>query len=249
MVSQTGLYYYGARYYSAWLGRFVGVDPLQFKFPHFSPFAYGNDNPVRYTDPSGMQSEDEIDQLQRGSFQLDTSGMRSEINRIGGDLRKMESKSFNGFSNKMHNIENKEEQLRSWHPPMKDYTDPNDIIEGFEGVIMMDEIFELSNTSQKTTISLNNKVSFSPYQKTDEGGCKRRCDEMLSSAGYKAVARNDKRIVQMTKENKDGMLTVMPESLKGIEMIDKHLEKGKPILVGVDYKSDYKGDVDNTTDY
>ena len=60
---ETGLYYYGARYYSAWLGRFVSVDPLAGKFPNFSPYAYGNDNPLRYSDPSGMQTEDEVDQV------------------------------------------------------------------------------------------------------------------------------------------------------------------------------------------
>jgi hypothetical protein len=42
---------------------------------------------------------------------------------------------------------------------------------------------------------------------------------------------------------------VMSDPIKGIKMIDKHLEKGKPILVGVDYKSGYKGNVDNTTDH
>ncbi|HAZ02537.1 MAG TPA: hypothetical protein DCY97_10255, partial [Marinilabiliales bacterium] len=32
---ETGLYYYGARYYAAWLCRFVSVDPLQHKYPYY----------------------------------------------------------------------------------------------------------------------------------------------------------------------------------------------------------------------
>ena len=35
---ETGLYYYGARYYAAWLCRFVSVDPLQFEYPYYTPY-------------------------------------------------------------------------------------------------------------------------------------------------------------------------------------------------------------------
>jgi hypothetical protein len=34
-------------------------------FPNFSPYVYSNNNPLRYSDPTGMQSEDEVDQVQR----------------------------------------------------------------------------------------------------------------------------------------------------------------------------------------
>jgi len=53
---ETGLYYYGARYYDPVAGRFVQPDTL---IPnHFDPqaydrYAYALDNPLRYTDPSG----------------------------------------------------------------------------------------------------------------------------------------------------------------------------------------------------
>jgi len=65
---ETGLYYYGARYYADWIGRFVSVDPLVMKYPDFSPYVYGNDDPIRYYDPSGMQSEDEVDQIHSNFF-------------------------------------------------------------------------------------------------------------------------------------------------------------------------------------
>ncbi len=60
---ETGLYYYGARYYAAWLCRFVSVDPLAGKFPNSSPYHYSNNNPIRYSDPTGMEGKDEVDQV------------------------------------------------------------------------------------------------------------------------------------------------------------------------------------------
>ena len=54
---ETGLYYYGARYYDSRLGRFLSVDPLASKFPSYSPYAYTFNNPIRFTDPTGMEPE------------------------------------------------------------------------------------------------------------------------------------------------------------------------------------------------
>ena len=53
---ETGLYYYGARYYAAWIGRFVSVDPLQFDYPQLTPFNYAGNKPVTHIDIDGMQS-------------------------------------------------------------------------------------------------------------------------------------------------------------------------------------------------
>ncbi len=53
---ETGLYYYGARYYAAWLGRFVSVDPLAEKFPQLTPYNYAGNKPVTYKDLHGLQS-------------------------------------------------------------------------------------------------------------------------------------------------------------------------------------------------
>lgn len=56
----TGLQYFGARYYDPAVGRFLGVDPVDFQEgnPHsFNRFAYGNNNPVKYKDPDGGYAE------------------------------------------------------------------------------------------------------------------------------------------------------------------------------------------------
>ncbi|MBA3899782.1 MAG: LysM peptidoglycan-binding domain-containing protein, partial [Bacteroidetes bacterium] len=53
---ESGLYYYGARYYSSWLCRFISVDPLAGKFAHLSPYNYASNNPVNHLDIDGMQN-------------------------------------------------------------------------------------------------------------------------------------------------------------------------------------------------
>jgi RHS repeat-associated protein len=54
---ETGLYYYGARYYDARSSVWLSADPLQEKYPHISSYAYAFLNPIRYIDPSGMEGE------------------------------------------------------------------------------------------------------------------------------------------------------------------------------------------------
>ena len=59
--SSTGLTYIGARYYDPTLGRFMAIDPKDFAEgnPHsFNRYAYGNNNPYRYTDPDGRSPLD-----------------------------------------------------------------------------------------------------------------------------------------------------------------------------------------------
>ena len=57
---ETGLYYYGARYYDPKGSLWLSVDPLEDKFPSYSQYNYCLNNPVRITDPDGMGSFDEI---------------------------------------------------------------------------------------------------------------------------------------------------------------------------------------------
>jgi RHS repeat-associated protein len=54
--SESGLYYYGMRYYSPWIGRFVSCDPLTMRYLHLSPYNYASNNPVTHKDIDGMQN-------------------------------------------------------------------------------------------------------------------------------------------------------------------------------------------------
>ncbi|MBQ6155869.1 MAG: hypothetical protein IJK22_04625, partial [Bacteroidales bacterium] len=51
--SETGLSYFGSRYYSSDLSIWLSVDPMSAKYPSFSPYTYCADNPVRCVDPNG----------------------------------------------------------------------------------------------------------------------------------------------------------------------------------------------------
>jgi len=55
MDGESGLYYYGVRYYSGKWGMWLGVDPMSDKFPNISPFVYCHNNPIILIDPDGME--------------------------------------------------------------------------------------------------------------------------------------------------------------------------------------------------
>jgi RHS repeat-associated protein len=50
---ETDLTYFGARYYDAALGIWLGVDNLSYKYPNLSAYAYCANNPVIYRDLDG----------------------------------------------------------------------------------------------------------------------------------------------------------------------------------------------------
>ena len=53
--TETGYYYYGARYYNPRISQFYATDPLAEKYPGFSPYTYTADNPVMLVDPDGRE--------------------------------------------------------------------------------------------------------------------------------------------------------------------------------------------------
>lgn len=53
----TGLYYYGARYYAPWIGRWLNPDPVG-TAGGLNLFRYVRNNPIRLVDPNGMQDRE-----------------------------------------------------------------------------------------------------------------------------------------------------------------------------------------------
>jgi len=80
---QTGLYYYGARYYNPRISTFISVDPLAEQAPNWTPYRYGFNNPIRFTDPTGMYEVD-------GEYEIthDKKGneVRTKISNLGDDV-------------------------------------------------------------------------------------------------------------------------------------------------------------------
>ncbi len=63
--TETGLDYFGARYYDSWNCRFMSVDPHAQSYPSMSSFGYAGDNPLGYYDPDGRDSVFFQDKSQR----------------------------------------------------------------------------------------------------------------------------------------------------------------------------------------
>ncbi|MBL6448472.1 hypothetical protein JMN32_19320 [Fulvivirga sp. 29W222] len=61
--NSTGLYYYGARYYAPWMGRWLNPDPGG-PIDGLNLLAYVSNNPLKYTDPSGYVKVNKKAQLQ-----------------------------------------------------------------------------------------------------------------------------------------------------------------------------------------
>lgn len=55
---ETGMHYYGARYYEPRLSLWMSTDPLQEKYPNISSYCYTINNPIRYIDIKGTEVGD-----------------------------------------------------------------------------------------------------------------------------------------------------------------------------------------------
>ena len=52
---ETGMYYYGARYYEPRLSLWMSVDPLQEKYPNISTYCNAANNPIKFIDSDGRK--------------------------------------------------------------------------------------------------------------------------------------------------------------------------------------------------
>ncbi len=82
-----GLYFYNARYYDGALGRFIQPDtivPQPGNPQSLNRYSYVLNNPLRYTDPTGMFSEDQIMQYLGVSTWDDVLAMFGEGGMMAG---------------------------------------------------------------------------------------------------------------------------------------------------------------------
>jgi RHS repeat-associated protein len=77
--SETGLSYFDARYYDPVVGRFMGVDAVGFNpgnLQSFNRYAYANNNPYKFVDPSGNSALSLVDWY---DFGKDVGGLLIDI--------------------------------------------------------------------------------------------------------------------------------------------------------------------------
>jgi len=97
MDRETGMYYYGARYYDPRISIFISVDPLAEEFPNYGGDVYTMNNPINLIDPTGMAPEDWIFYFAGGKYigMIDT-GKGSAIRfNIGGKESSLNPRSTN----------------------------------------------------------------------------------------------------------------------------------------------------------
>ena len=93
--SETGLYYYRARYYDPSVGRFLSEDPLRWRSgtPDFYPYAFNN--PVLLVDPFGLRCSCDYS-ISTGHFQCYRQGQ-------GGSSYFIDTYGYSGFGYAMNN--------------------------------------------------------------------------------------------------------------------------------------------------
>ncbi|MCC5919027.1 MAG: RHS repeat-associated core domain-containing protein, partial [Cryomorphaceae bacterium] len=69
---ESGLYYYGARYYADWLCRFVSVDPLKDDYPYYTTYQYAGNKPITSIDVDGLEAENQVEEEEVGQQKNDT---------------------------------------------------------------------------------------------------------------------------------------------------------------------------------
>jgi len=106
--NETGLDYFGARYYGSNLGRFTSVDPLMASARASSPqswnrYIYCYNNPLRYIDPDGMDVQTLDDKASDLLIKTLPKEIREQVNSaidkngllVKGSLDKIKSKDAN----------------------------------------------------------------------------------------------------------------------------------------------------------
>ena len=83
---ETGLSYFGSRYYSSDLSIWLSVDPMSDKYASLSPYVYCADNPVRLVDPDGEEIVISMSMDENGNRIVNISFTATLVNKSSNDV-------------------------------------------------------------------------------------------------------------------------------------------------------------------
>ena len=76
---ETGLYYYGARYYDPRLSLWISVDPLAEKYVHWGAYTYCYDSPITHIDIKGLFPTEFVRQYTRDVKRVQAVGISNTV--------------------------------------------------------------------------------------------------------------------------------------------------------------------------
>jgi len=98
---ETGLSYFGSRYYSSDLSVWLSVDPMSDKYPSLSPYVYCANNPVKLVDPNG----EEIDNPPT-EYNLTINGTTAILQTPDGSSKQYDLQNKKEYNNLLSNVNN-----------------------------------------------------------------------------------------------------------------------------------------------
>jgi RHS repeat-associated protein len=89
----TGLYYYGARYYAEWIGRWMSCDPSG-PADSFNLFCFCQSNPIRFKDQFGRDSKP--DKNEQDKIQAEIDSLQAELDKLNSETNTTDSQKSDG---------------------------------------------------------------------------------------------------------------------------------------------------------
>ncbi|HEY4208569.1 MAG TPA: toxin TcdB middle/C-terminal domain-containing protein, partial [Puia sp.] len=84
---ETGFYYFGARYYAAWLGRWTSTDPAGFT-DGFNVYVYCSNNPIMLYDPDGRDDKPVVNHYGRVKSQISKADKTTDSSEARANIDK-----------------------------------------------------------------------------------------------------------------------------------------------------------------
>jgi RHS repeat-associated protein len=190
MDPDTGLYYSNARWYDPELGRFITEDPIK---DGLNYYVYCANNPLRYTDPTGLRLDDD----------LETDLKRNDREEIESYNSKIESASSISEAEEM---EQKQLELMGEYNRNYDYTSET----LYPGSTVSQEY---KDKQQRLLLKDGNYLSY-----THSGIDRVNGKDMMSPGYYRVIATDDGFVFErIGTDRRFRVLHMNPEELKRIK--------------------------------